>query len=180
MIANIIYDDRRVEDYEPMITEMVRQDISYVLWPAVLLSKVVDSINAAHKAIVSYANDNGLPEICIMEQDVWFPADDGWDYFLKSKPREFDIYVAGNYGGTKYYFNSGFHCYIVKRQYYATFLAKPNDVHIDNCHTTADIKICYPYAALQRESWSANNREIVNYNSCLKPEDIYYGSTTVK
>ena len=66
-----------------------------------------------------------------MEDDVYFPAQDGFEYFLKNKPDDFDIYLGGIYLGSdkvkemnqriRHRF-SGLHCYIVHERFYDTFL----------------------------------------------------------
>ena len=38
-----------------------------------------------------------------------------------------------------------------------------------------DFKFCYPFPALQRPGFSANNKAIVDYNKILEPKDIYKG-----
>lgn len=125
-----------------------------------------------------------------MESDVMFPAADGWEYFLKNKPADFDLYLAATYGefmaaipcgpnGMMYtYVNrpAGFHCYIIHERYYDTFLNTPPDLHIDDVQTGGVYKVCYPFAALQRPGWSANAKGNVNYNNDLlhnRKYDVY-------
>jgi hypothetical protein len=185
-ILHIIHDNRRPEKLPLLEAEMLRQGISYTLWSAEVLPDVVESINASHKKIVRYALEHSMPEIAIAEDDVWFPAVDGWKYFLANKPQIFDVYSAGTYGpyvndptfgGKRAPYITGFHCYIIDETFYKKFLSLPATLHIDAALETITgiYKVCYPFAAIQRPGWSANNRENVDYNKLLKNADVYGG-----
>src|ERR1700749_433634 len=141
------------------MTELSAQEITdYEIWPCIILSDVVESINASHKMIVQWAKDNGLPEVCIAEDDLMFTAPGAWKYFLSKKPKFFNLYLAGCYSPIKHGWDEdqysytlepvGFHCYIIHERYYDTFLATPSNLHIDTAQKTIGIKVCYPMAAL--------------------------------
>lgn len=178
---NIIYDSRRHEKYEPLISELERQGISdYEIWPCLLLPDIVQSINASHKMIVNYAQDNGWDEVFIAEDDLYFPADDGWDYFLKKKPdyKEYDLYLGCTYiPETPPKQVCGFHLYSVSSRFYEKFLSVPDFCHIDTemNNTGGEFVFCYPFPAMQRSGFSANNKTKVNYNSVFdaRPNDVY-------
>ena len=186
---NIIYDARRHEKYHPLMDELERQCIDdFEIWPCIMYDNVVSSINASHKMIVRDAQEKGLEEVFIAEDDLFFPASDGWEYFLKNKPKptDYDIYLAATYIPTdppKHI--CGFHLYCVSSNYYDTFLNAPNDQHIDTAidNIGGNFVFCYPFPGLQRAGFSANNSmgngQIVNYNSIFRdrPQDIY-GSIT--
>jgi hypothetical protein len=174
---NIIFDSRRQEKYEPLMAELATQKITdYEIWPCVMYPNVVASINASHKMIVRDAMERGLREVAIAEDDIFFPANDGWDYYLRNKPDEYDLYLACTYivpvTNNKV---CGFHLYMVHERFYEKFLSVPDEKHIDTAMD--DLKggyvFCYPFAALQRPGFSNNNRAVVNYNKILKPEDVY-------
>jgi hypothetical protein len=173
IILHCIWDDRRIERYQPLIDEFQKHDICFRLWPCVVLNDVVASINASHKMIVRWAKESGLKEVAICEDDVYFPAKDGWEYFLRNKPKEYDIYLACTYLPENLV--CGFHCYMVSERFFETFLNAPDSVHIDTYFNDVkgDYKFCRPFAALQREGYSSNNRAFSNYNAVLKEEDIY-------
>jgi hypothetical protein len=175
---NIIYDSRHSDDYERLLNEFSEQGITdFKFWDAVVLTdSIVNSIAASHKMIVQYAKDNGIKEICIAEQDLTFTCKTSWQYFMDCKPDEFDLYLWGSYViPISNNIVCGFQLYIIKEKFYDKFLSTPKDNHIDTVMGTlkGDYKFCYPFPALQRSGFSANNREIVNYNSILKDEDIY-------
>lgn len=183
MMVNVIYDNRWSEDYERLHKEFLIQNITeYHFWDAIRHNdSVVRSISDSHKMIVQWAKDHNMPEVCIAEQDVFFPSERGWGWFLINKPESFDIYAAANYisfprngqvGAIKIDELCGFQLYIISEKYYDKFLETRGDRHIDS-EQKGDLYFCYPMAALQRSGYSVNNRQVVNYNYDLKPGDIY-------
>lgn len=174
---NVIFDSRRIEKYEPLIEELKRQNITdYKIWPCIMKPDVVESINASHKMIVNYAKGLGLKEICIAEEDLMFPNENGWDYFLEHKPKSYDLYLACTYippiSNNKI---CGFHLYFISEKFYDAFLSAPDKEHIDTAmdNLNGDYHFCYPFPALQRSGFSANNKAVVNYNAILNENDIY-------
>jgi hypothetical protein len=178
MTLNIIYDDRRPEKWEPLMNELSRQGIhDYKIWePVPDTRSVVASINKSHKQIVKWAKENGLKEVCIGEDDLMFPAEDGWEYFLRKKPNDYELYLACSYGGVTEKQTIGFHLYCVHEKFYDKFLSVQDETHIDTAMWWLgkdEFVFCYPFAALQRPGYSHNNKTDVNYNKILKPEDVH-------
>lgn len=179
MKLNIILDSRRVEKYHPLIDELERQKIEeFELWECIMLPDIVSSINISHKMIVMDAQEKGLKEVAIAEDDLFFPAEDGWRYFMKNKPEIFDLYLASTYVITEPLKHiCGFHLYVIHSKFYESFLSIPDNVHIDTHMDSlkGDYHFCQPFAALQRPGFSANNKSVVNYNSVLKDNHVYGG-----
>jgi hypothetical protein len=178
MKLHLIHDTRRIERFEPLINELFVQDIKFQLWNPVEAPTVVESINKSHKAIVRWAKEMGLERVAIGEDDIFFPAKDGWRFFLNLMPDDFDIYLASTY--TPPITNKiicGFHLYVIDQKFYDKFLSVPDNVHIDTAISDmgGDFKFCYPFAALQRKGFSANNMAVVDYNGVLNESDIYRG-----
>lgn len=184
MKIHIIHDSRRQERYEPLIETLRLNDVKdYEIFPCIIKDPVVSAINASHKMIVSMAKEQGLKEVCIAEDDLMFPCNGAWEYFLKYKPTAFHIYAACNYLNTPltpYSTNHvkeifGFHLYIVHYSYYDIFLATRDESHIDMAQKgdKYQLCVCYPYAALQRPGFSWNNMKYADYNTRFKPEDVY-------
>ena len=186
MRVNVLHDSRMFGRLELLLEELKRQGITdYKIWDSVLSDSVIKSINLSQKQIIQDAKDNGLEEVCLMEDDCYFPNEKGWEYFLSNKPKQYSIYLGGSYwvdNRTQYQTRItkvnqyvGHHCIIVHNSYYDTFLSVPEHLHIDTAQANlGDFYLCYPMAALQRESVSANNNyEVCNYNSVLQPNDIY-------
>ncbi len=198
MIAHILINPYRPIPNATLNAELDRQGIDAKFWEPVYDSNsAVRSINLSHKRIVQFAADHHLPEICIMEEDVMFPADDGWRYFLANKPDEFDLYLGGAYGLNSQAWTrieegagpveinnfAGLHCYIIGAGYYEKFLALPEDKHIDDQPGLGNFYVCAPFAALQYPGWSANAQQMVDYNCderSLPKKCIYHGKNTSK
>ncbi|MES2287391.1 MAG: hypothetical protein V4547_16985 [Bacteroidota bacterium] len=184
---NIIYDERHIEDYARLLEEFIGQSVvpKYKFWNCIInKDSVVKSINASHKMIVNWAKDNKLPYVIIAEQDLHLTCPTSWEYFLKNKPKSYDLYLGCSYIKNQIPNSDvvenlicGFHLYIVNSNYFDTFLSVQDDQHIDVA--IGDLKgnfvFCKPFPALQRIGFSANNKMIVDYNKVLQEEDIYRG-----
>lgn len=186
MRVNILFDERRVERYEPLMSELRRQHIDdYEIWPCVFhKGPVYESINLSQKMIVQKAKERGDKECVIFEDDIWFPSEDGWVYFLGNKPDSYDIYIGGSYlmdNRIEYKFPRvavkeyvGNHCIIIHQRYYDTFLSVPQNAHIDQAQNgLGEFYLCYPMAALQRPGFSSNTGDMANYNAILQEKDVY-------
>lgn len=181
---NVIFDNRHTpQDYERLIEEFKTNGVvKYKFWDAIILKhSVVASINASHKMIVRWAKENKKKQVVIAEQDLMFTCPNSWMYFLDNKPEEFDLYLWGSYiVPLSNKCVCGFHLYVIHEKFYDRFLSVDENLHIDTAmdDLKGDYHYCYPFPALQRPGYSANNPgNIVNYNSILnnRPEDIYKG-----
>lgn len=179
---NVILDNRHTpEDYPRLIGEFIKQGIvKYRFWDGVILKdSVVASINASHKKIVKWAKENKKKVVVIAEQDLYFTSPNAWQYFLDNMPKGFDLYLWGSYViPISNNVICGFQLYVVSEKFYDEFLNVPDNEHIDTAMNDikGDYHFCYPFPALQRPGFSANNPGgVVNYNAILKPEDIYNG-----
>lgn len=188
MIAQIIKDQYRPHSNETLDDELDLQEIDHLIWPACHEpADTVASINKSHKKIVEYAKDKGLPEICILEEDVMFLSPGAWQYFLDNKPKDFDLYLGGCYGLNQEAYKriaegkgavpihnfAGLHCYIISESYYEKFLALPVNKHIDDQPGMGRFYVCSPFIALQHPGWSSNNKEKVNYHKNFRKELPY-------
>src|SRR5262245_4273474 len=98
MIPNIISNPAISSRVNRMQNEMQRQGIDeYKLWPSITIPHLPkrSGISRAHKQIVEWAAIEGLEEVCIFEDDIWFPSTDGFRYFINNKPKDFDLYLVG-------------------------------------------------------------------------------------
>ena len=178
MLINVIFDDRHEGDKQRLLKEFQEQGIEeYTFWNAIILNhSVVASINASHKRIVKWAKLVGLKEVVVAEQDLQFTDKGAWEFFLSNKPENYKLYLWGSYV-TPISNNKvcGFQLYIIHESFYDKFLSVPDDSHIDTAMDSLNdtYDYCYPFPALQRPGFSANNKDQVNYNSILKKEDIY-------
>lgn len=157
--------------------EMERQGITeYRIWPAITYANLPrrSGISAAHKQIVRWAMEEGLPEVLIFEDDIRFPAIDGFKYFLSKKPKEdFDLYLVGVYRGdiaedgtTKRF--TGMTGYIIHERFYDIFLGVDERLDIDGAMAHLGLYfICYPFAAIQHSGFSINMQEEMDHNYLL-------------
>lgn len=184
-LINVIFNSARPErgHLDRLIRELDRQGIleQTDLYPCIRNRETVAaSINASHKMLVRMAKERDMPEVCILEDDAMFPAANGFQHWMDETPTgDWDLYLGGTYsghnGGRVEKIN-GLHCYIIRQRFYETFLSVDPTKHIDAIlDGLGDYRVVYPYVAIQRPSWSANNNEDVDYNVVLRPEDIYYG-----
>jgi hypothetical protein len=160
--------------------ELETQSIKdYELWPGVFVPSIKKSINLAHKQIVEYAQIARLEEVAIAEDDAKWSAPGAWDYFLKQKPKEFDIYLGGIFLGypdenglLKEF--TGMTCYIIKKSFYDTFLSTPEDEHIDHALKGLGVyKVCDPFVVTQWGGISSNTGKMEEYEG-LQASRIFF------
>lgn len=181
MKANIIHSDYYQERLPRLLNELEKQGIGYYeLWEGIVdKHSTKKGINLSHKQIVEYAKLADWDEVLIMEDDVRFCGEGAFDYFLESKPKEFDLYLSGIYLGEILPNNtvksfSGLHCYVVHSRFYDKFLNTPNDEHIDRILSNlGEYKVCNPFAAIQYNGFSSNTRKEENYDYLLQDKDFY-------
>lgn len=184
MIPQILYDSRRPEKWPLLMQELYLQGIEdFKIWePIYDPNSVITSINLSHKAIIRWAKESGQKQVLVFEEDVWFPAKDGFKRFIDGiPPFPFDLYLGGTYGldrpitGKTDKIN-GFQCYICRERFYDTFLSVPDYVHIDVAMDGLGVYyVEYPFVALQRPGWSSNSKAFSDKNADLNKEDIYWG-----
>jgi hypothetical protein len=166
MKCHIIHDSKRTDRMPNLNKEIDEQGLDVQLWEAEFVpKKPFAGVMKAHKKIVAWAKEQGLPEVCIMEDDIKFAGPGAWQYYLDNKPDDFDIYLGGIYSGTiargvtKDF--SALHLYIVHERFYDTFLAVPEGNHLDRgLAGKGRYVVCYPYAATQYGGFSDNSRSI--------------------
>lgn len=179
MQANIIHTPKRDNDRLPLLKkELERQNINdYRIWfGETHNAEPKINISESHKNIIRYAKETGLKEVLVFENDVMFPAADGFENFIKNKPeKDYDIYFGGIYGsgrGFKYGINkiyafSGLHCYIVHERFYDCFLSM--DVSKRDLDAAlsrnGDYYLIYPFEAIQHETESDNKKGKIYKNS---------------
>ena len=178
MTINVIFDDRQPNDYERLIEEFALQGIrDYKFWSAVVdRNSVVASINASHRMVVQDAKDNGFKQCVVAEQDLMFTSPNSWKFFLDNKPEEFDLYLWGSYlVPLTNKMVCGFQLYIIAEKFYDTFLSVDPNAHVytEMDKLGGDYHFCYPFPALQRAGFSANNKAVCDYNAVLEEKYIY-------
>ena len=101
MVLNIIHLPHRTDRLKLLNQELIEQNIlDYKIWDGIIDKSIPQKgISQAHKQIVKYAQEEKLSEILIAEDDLYFTAKGAFDYFLKNKPSDFDIYLGGIHEG---------------------------------------------------------------------------------
>lgn len=181
----IIYDDRKPDKKELFLAELKKQWIfHFEIFPCIVLPNVVESISESFKSVIRSAKKNGDTEILIMEDDICFPNEGGFEYFMNWKPKDYDVYLGGSYLIDNRITYSvpivkvsewvGNHCIIVSERYYDTWLSTNSKLHCDTVHSgLGEFYVCFPFPAIQRVGFSANNQAVCDYNQQL-PEGYIY------
>lgn len=178
VIPNIIH--HRIDRMDRLKKELEGQGIvKYNLWDGVWSERtVVKNINLAHKQIVQWAKDEGLPKVLIFEDDIFFCDKGAFDYYLQNEPTDYDIYLGGIYLGVikdnlvKAF--TGMHCYMVHERFYDTFLSTPTEIHVD--HSLKDLGkyiVCDPFIAIQHNGWSDNSKKHCDYTFMFENRNLY-------
>ncbi len=181
MTPHIISNAKRPHKVARLHNEMKRQGIEdYRLWPSVHISDkpTRTAISRAHKAIVEWAAEQELPEVCIFEDDIFFPSEDGWQYFLKNKPETYDLYLVGitrgliENGITERY--TGQFGYFIHERYYDTFLRTDETMDIDGAQSgRGEFRVCYPFAAFCYPGWSDNVKGVMDYTHLIIGREVH-------
>jgi len=181
-VIAILTDDRYEDRLPKLREELERQGITeYKLFRPILdgAKSIMHSINISHKNIIQYAKDNLFESITVFEDDIMFPAKDGFSRYITETPESYDIYLGGYYNfdlkpGNVVTRFTATHCYTVHSRFYDKFLSASEDLHIDSALDGLGTYVaCYPMVAIQRIGYSANNLGIVDHNQMLRPEDVY-------
>jgi len=179
----IISNPERTVRVDRLHREMARQGITdYKLWPSIHIADKPKrtGISRAHKQIIEWAALEGMEEVCVFEDDIWFPSDDGWKYYLENKPTgKYSLYLGGLSRGdvdeskiTKRY--SGQFCYFVHESFYDLFLSVDERLDIDGAMAGRGwFNVCYPYACFCYPGWSDNTGNTENLNHLLIGKELY-------
>jgi hypothetical protein len=108
-------------------------------------------------------------------------APGAWDYFLKQKPNDFDIYLGGIFlgypdeNGLLQEF-TGMTCYIVSKHFYDIFLSVPEDEHIDHAlKGLGKYIVCEPFVVTQWDGHSSNTGKPEVYGDLQKSRFFFNG-----
>ena len=182
IIPNIISNAGLPIRVNKLMIELSRQNIAvYKLWPSIQAPPDKPrryAISKAHKQIIEWALLEGLPEVTVFEDDIWFPAEDGWQYYQDNKPKEFDLYLGGVYRGeidenNKIKRFTGMMCYTISEKFYTTFLGVNEMLDIDGAMSgLGDFYVCNPFAAICHDGWSENVGGMMAYNHLLKGREV--------
>jgi hypothetical protein len=184
MTVNIIHLQHRTDRLVMLREELAKQNIGdFKIWGGIIDRDCpYAGISKAHKQIVKYARDENLEEVLIGEDDVHFVSAGAFDFFLRNKPVDFDIYLAGIYNGEIKTDNTvddfaALTLYIVNRRYYDIFLGLPENTHLDRAmRYTGRFVVCYPFAVTQHNGYSDNLKTYCNDDRYLLGRQLYRGN----
>lgn len=182
MKLNIVIGNRS-ERVPRLMKEMETQGITdYELWDGIYkYDSAKKNINAAHRQIVEFAKLSEWECVAIGEDDIRFFAPGAWDYFLKNKPADFDLYLSSIYVGDIKEDNTvdywcGFGLYICHSRFYDTFLSIDKDNHIDHAlKGLGKVVVCNPFIAEQFDGWSSNTGKDETYGNLMNGRNTFKG-----
>ena len=181
MRVNIIHLPHRKDRLNSLLNQLNQQKITdYVIWDGIVDPyTTARGISQAHKQIVRYAKENQLSEVLIAEDDLKFTSKGAFNYFLKNKPKNFDLYLASIYlekirdDNTVDDF-SGLTFYIVKEKYYNSFLSMPEHDNLDRLlKGSGKFFVCNPFTVIQQNGVSDNSRQYCNYDIFLEGRELF-------
>lgn len=168
------------ERFHNLYKELSEQKIEdYEFWDGFYLPSVVESINAAHKQIVSYAKLAQWPSVTICEDDIKFTDPNSWKYYQSQLPEDYDIFLSMIFMGEIDENNvvkafTGLTLYTVHERFYDTFLSVPKDQHIDRALAgLGRFVVCDPFVATQYDGWSGNSGRMETYGELTKYRKFY-------
>ncbi len=181
MITNIIHLPHRKDRMKSLLNQLELQHITnYTIWNGVINPQnIAKGISQSHKRIIRYAKENQLSEVLIAEDDLKFTAKGAFNFFIKNKPADFDLYLASIYFGEIRKDNtvedfSGLTFYIVNERYYDTFLSIPEHDNIDRLFKfTGKFIVCNPFTVVQQNGFSDNVNMNCNYDSFLSGRKLF-------
>jgi len=161
--------------------ELELQNISsFKIWNGIIDEQsTVKGISLAHKQIVQYAKNSKLPSILIAEDDIKFTDQGAFDFFLKSIPNVFDLYLGGIIWGEIREDNSvtdfsGIMLYLIHERFYDAFLDISKSYHLDrSLKNKGRFIVCNPMVAIQHNGLSDNSKRMMNYEVYLKGKKLY-------
>jgi len=182
MEIHCIHDKKRADRFDLLQKEITTQGLTVRYWPAIKdpLNRSFVGISQAHKQIVRWAATEGLPEVCIMEDDCYFFAPGAWDYYLSQKPEDFDLYLGGVFHGLNEDNTATDYCgntlYIVHSRFYATFLDTNELNHLDRALAgKGRYVVCDPMVVSQHGGFSDNKLRHDSYERYLVGKRLFGG-----
>jgi hypothetical protein len=183
MTAHIISNPKIISRVTKLHEELERQKITdFKLWPSIQVphKPARFGISLAHKAIIEWALIEGLEKVMVFEDDIRFPAEDGFQYYLANEPKDdYDLYLGGVYRGdineqgiTKRF--TGMHHYTIHERFYTAFLGVDENLDIDGAMSgLGKFYVCNPFASIQHNGFSQNCNGNMDYTHLLKGRKIY-------
>lgn len=181
MRLNIIHLKHRADRLESLEQEIAGQGITnYKIWDGIIDPILpCRGISQAHKQIINDAKEKGLSEVLIGEDDLHFTALGAFNYFLRNKPLDYDIYLGGIVYG-KISENdivndfSGITFYLASERFYDTILSIPEEYHLDRAlKNKGKFIVCNPFIVVPHNGYSDNHKRECDYQPYLKDRKLF-------
>lgn len=181
MQLNIIHLPQRTDRLELLKRELIEEEVTdYKIWNGVLDNfNPMKGISKAHKQIIEYAKYNFLPEVLIAEDDLKFTDKGAFQFYLKNKPLDYDIYLASIYLGEIAKDNSvkdfsGLTFYMVNQKFYDKILSIPEHDNLDRLlRNTGNFFVCNPFPVIQYNGFSDNVKKYCNYDHYFRNRPLF-------
>lgn len=175
-IVHVIHNPARKDRFLTIKKEAKEQGLDIRFWPAIIDETIsFRGIARAHKSIVRWAKEVGLPEVLIAEDDLKFLSPTAFKNFLYFKPTDYDLYLGNIFEGQLEVDNSvrdfcGLTLYMVHERFYDTFLAANEMNNFDRSLAgLGKYIVCNPMVCSQYGGWSDNKKCYVpDYDHHLK------------
>lgn len=188
MTLYIIHNPERKDRYDLLLNELKSQDIvDFEIVPAeVSYKNTMTAISRSHKKVIRMAQERGLKEVLIGEDDLEFAAPGAFKRFLgvfKEVPADYNLYLSGFYDSIPNTITdklaklegklSGLHLYIISEKFYTTFLSAKEEYNLDYWLSAPEHGNCiaysaYPMVCIQRDGYSDNVKTVTGYNEGLR------------
>ncbi len=181
---HIIHDKSNIHRHTRLMDELNNQGIdNYYLWDAIHDGRgSKQGINKAHKQIVSWAAENGLPYVTVAEDDLQFFDKGAYQYFLDNEPKDYDLWLGGIFLGQLDENNeterfTGLTLYRVNYTYFEYFLEAEENEHLDIalCAKGGKFVVCNPFSTRQHNGYSTNEKRYMNYDFMFENRKMYLG-----
>lgn len=174
--------DRRLSAEE----QAKEQGFRLQFWDGIAdVKQAYTNISRAHKQIVRQAKRTNMPSVIIMEDDCLFTHKNSFKFFLKNKPKQYDLYMGLIYAGSVEKgrvlngFSGGLTLYSIRSGFYDTFLSADETDHLDRwCGKIAfkhQFYMCDPMVVIQSGGYSDNFQSVKNYDDYLIGKKLYTG-----
>lgn len=194
---HVIHLSHRRDRAKLLRREVRNHPVRVRLWSGVQVKGLAfRGIAQAHKRIVRWAKDAGLPEVCIAEDDLHILGKGALGYFISRKPAEYDLYLASVYqmgpvqDAVLERF-TGMTLYFIHSRYYDTFLDTPEIDHIDREMSNWSTKtktftpkglftVCMPFTVIQHGGRSDNKGKVVDYTKFMRNKPLWKRSKRLR
>lgn len=173
MLIHCIHDEDRTDRLLLLEKEVLSQKLNIKFWPAIKDPQMgFRGISRAHKQIIRWAMGQGLPEVTVMEDDCYFFAPGAFQYYLDQKPADFDLFLGNVFHGLNPDNTTDDFCgltlYTCHSRFYLTFLATPENNHIDRALARRGrYVVCDPMVCSQQPGYSDNKKVEDSYDRYL-------------